>query len=330
MIHEQPPQDMKTQDPADPLTREAIDWLIRLDDAPHDAGLRAAADAWRRSNPDRAAAWGRAEKAWSWLADPVPDPVGRGRRAAHRQRKHTGQRWLAGLAGAMAAGLLMLYLPALLTSLRADYATATAELRKVVLEDGTMVELGPQTALDVRFTAGRRAVVLLSGEAFFNVTADHSRPFEVEAGELFIVVTGTAFDVHLQDNAVSVGVEHGSVDVRSSLPASSSPVRLKPGDQVTVDRRSGVARRTTVAPEDVAAWREHRMFVENATVAEVVEALRRYQSGWIVLADDGLARQKVAGLYDLRDPDQALRILVGPFGGQVREVTPLLRIVSGP
>jgi len=330
MVHEQPTPDMKTREPADPLTREAIDWLIRLSEAPHDAGLRAAAEAWRRADADRAVAWGRAERAWSWLADPAPDPVGLDRRTAQRQRKPVGRRWLAGVGGAVGACLLMLYLPALLTSLRADYATATAELRKVVLDDGTTVELAPQTALDIRFTADRRAVVLLSGEAFFKVAADDSRPFDVEAGELAVRVTGTAFDVRLQDTAVSVSVEHGSVDARSSFPSSSSPVRLTAGDQLTVDRRSGVARRTTVVPGDVAAWREHRMFVENATVADVVDALRRYQPGWIVLADEGLGRQKVAGLYDLRDPDQALRILVGPFGGQVREMTPLLRIISGP
>jgi transmembrane sensor len=319
---------MKPSKSADPLTQEAIDWLIRIADAPDDGGLRAAADAWRRRTPEHAEAWARAERAWSWLADPVVDPAAAVPPIVARRRVR--RRWLVGVAGALAAGLLMLFLPSLATNLGADFATTTAELRKVVLEDGTVVELAPQTALDVRFTAGRRSVALLSGQAFFEVAYSSERPFEVLAGELSVIVTGTAFDVRLQGNAVSVAVEHGSVEARSSFAASLSPVRLQAGDQLTVDRRSGVAMRTRVVPQDVGAWREHRMFVDNATVAEVVDTLRRYRPGWIVLADDNLAQQKVAGLYDLGDPDQALRILVGPFGGRVREVTPLLRIISGP
>lgn len=328
---------MTISEPTDPLTREAIDWLMRIDDAPNDVELRAAAEAWRQAGPERGRAWQRAEKAWRWLADPTPDPVGRPQHmasmpAVHSLQRHrsSGCRWLAGAAGALAAALMLLYMPSMLANLRADFATTTAELRSLTLEDGTKVDLAPQTALDVRFTADRRSVVLLSGEAYFDVVANPARPFEVKAGELSVLVTGTAFDVRMREGALVVGVEHGTVQAHSSFVASSTPVRLAPGDQLMVDRRTGAARRTRVPPGEMGAWREHRMFVEKATVAEVVDTLRRYHSGWIVLADDGLAQQHVAGLYDLRDPDQALRILVGPFGGRVHEVTPLLRVISGP
>lgn len=331
------PRNMTTSEPADPLTREAIDWLMRIEDAPHDVELRAAAEAWRRAGPERALAWERAEKAWRWLADPTPDPVGDTRRPAstasvHRltRRKPARGRWLAAAAGALAAALMLLYLPSVLTNLRADFSTATAELRQITLEDGTMVELAPQTALDVRFTADRRSVRLLSGEAFFRVVSNPARPFDVQARELSVLVTGTAFDVRMLESSLTVSVEHGSVQAHASFPASSPPVRLEPGDQLTIDRRDGVSRQARVSPQEVGSWREHRMFVEKATVAEVVDVLQRYHSGWIVIADRGLARQQVAGLYDLRDPDQALRILVGPFGGRIREVTPLLRVISGP
>lgn len=328
---------MTISNPADPLTKEAIDWLMRLEEAPADIELRAAARAWREANPEHARAWSKAERAWHWLADPKPDAVGHPRDlpatpAGDRlqMRRPTGRRWAVAIAGAIAACLMLLYAPSVVTSLRSDFATTTAELRQITLEDGTTIALAPRTALDVRFTANRRSVVLLSGEAFFDVVADARRPFEVQAGELSVLVTGTAFDVRMRKESVAVGVEHGSVEARPSSPASFSPVRLGPGDQLVVDRRTGAVRRTRVPTDEVASWREYRMFVERATVAEVVDALQRYHSGWIVLADRGLAQQQVAGLYDLRDPDQALRILVEPFGGRVHEVTPLLRIISGP
>lgn len=334
---------MKAGEPADPLTREAIDWLIRLADSPGDGRLRLAAETWRHADPRHAEAWDRAEKAWSWLADPAPDP-GLDRTGAVRPRargpgwqpvarRAGGRRWATGAMAAslavVAAALLLVLLPSLTVGLRADFATATAERRSVVLEDGSTVELGPRTAIDVRFAGGRRSVVLLGGEAFFSVMADPARPFEVQAADLAVRVTGTAFDVHMQGESLRVAVERGSVEAGSSRPGASAPVRLGAGDELVLDRRTGALRQARVSPADVGLWREHRLFVENGTVAEVVDVLRRYQPGWIVLADDALGRRQVAGLYDLRDPDQALRILVGPFGGQVRQVTPFLRIVSG-
>lgn len=326
---------MTTSEPADPLTREAIDWLIRIESAPQDADLRAAAESWRRAGPDRALAWARAERAWQWLGDPAPDSVQQVRASALYEDWSSGEPrrsrpWLVGVAGALVAGLMLLFLPAMLKSLRADFSTATAELRQVMLEDGSLVELAPQTAIDIRFNKDRRSVRLLSGEAFFRVTPEPSRPFEVQASELSVLVTGTAFDVRMLEQSLTVSVEHGSVQAQSGLTGLSPSVRLGAGDQLTLDRRNGALLQTRVPYQDVASWREHRVFFEKATVAEVVDILQRYTPGWIVIADRNLARQQVAGLYDLRDPDQALRILVGPFGGRVREMTPLMKVITGP
>jgi transmembrane sensor len=122
-------------------------------------------------------------------------------------------------------------------------------------------------------------------------------------------------------------VQRGAVEARA---ARANPVHLGPGDQLTIERRSGAMQQTRIPPEEVASWRDYRLFVEGASVAEVVEELRRYRSGWIVFADSKLAHRQVTGLYDLRDPDRALRALIGPFGGQVREIAPLLTVVSSP
>lgn len=316
------PTNMPPGDPLQPLIEQATDWLMRLDDAPADAALRAGAEAWRTADPAHGRAWDRAERAYRLMARM---PASRPRRAAAVAR-----RWLGGAVLALAACLLLLYVPGMLTYLRADVATGTAELRRATLPDGSVVELAAQSVLDVRFSAERRSVTLLAGQAFFNVTSQAGRPFEVLAGDLAVTVVGTAFDVHLQAEATTVGVQHGTVQVSSVRPNPPIAVRLAAGDQLTVERSGGAVRRARVASDEIAAWRDHRLFVEGATVGAVVDELRRYESGWIVIADRSLAGQQVTGLYDLRDPDRALRLLIAPFGGQVREITPFLKVVSGP
>lgn len=318
--------DTTTGESTEALIEQATDWLLRLEDAPADSRVRAAAAAWRDAAPAHAQAWQRAERAYRLIS--ARNPAGRTAPAvvpiARPRRKRP--LWVAGVAAALAACLMLVYLPDLTLQLQADVVTRTAEARDVTLEDGSVVQLAPRTALSVRFSDERRSVALLAGQAFFSVQPNAARPFDVTAGDVTVTVVGTAFDVRVSDETLVVGVQQGTVDVRSAR----STTRLRAGDQLAIRRQQGGQQQTKVPPDEVAAWRDRRLFVEDMTVADVVDELRRYTPGWIVLTDDALARRQVTGLYDLRHPDRALRALVGPFGGTVREVTPMLQIVSGP
>jgi transmembrane sensor len=230
----------------------------------------------------------------------------------------------------MAACLLFFPPASLLVRFQSDYSTSVAELRRLILEDGTVVHLGPRSALDVHYTPARRSLRLLAGEAMFEVTANRARPFVVGAAELEITVTGTVFDVRLAPASTTVDIQSGSVAVRYDRGTPAAELRLSPGDRLVVDPAAGTVLHDRISPEDVAPWRDGRLFVKAATIAQVVEELRRYQPGWILIADDRLAAQQVTGLYDLHDPVRALRALVQPSGGRVQQVTPFLHILLGP
>ncbi|WP_231711579.1 FecR family protein [Xanthobacter dioxanivorans] len=174
----------------------------------------------------------------------------------------------------------------------------------------------------------RRHVTLLSGEAFFEVTPDASRPFVVAAGGVDVTVLGTAFNVALSADTTAVELAHGSVRVAPGQAGGQPGATLTPGETVVVDRGTGAMQKETIALDDIAAWRNGQIFVNDATIGSVVERLRRYHRAWISLPDAALAAQRVTGLYDLRDPDRALRALVQPYGGQVHEISPYLRVVS--
>lgn len=316
----------------------AMDWLLRIEAAPGDAMLRSQLEAWRSADPAHARAWTRAQKAWSVVGDSRPAyaaewpvrPTGRSRSGSVGARHGTAWRWGVAASLAIAAGLFLLFMPTIVTSLRADHATVTAELRDISLEDGSRVHLGPRSALDVRFAPDRRTVTLLDGGAFFEVVSDPRRPFVVSAGGIDVVVAGTAFDVRLSKELIVVEVRSGIVDLRGGAVGLASPARLAAGDRARVERATGNIRLDKVSPDEIAAWRDRRLFVEGASVADVVEELSRYRSGWIVLADSRLAAQRVTGLFDLTDTDHALTAIVQPFNGRVHSVTPYLQILSAP
>lgn len=319
----------------DAALREATDWLLRLREAPEDAALLAGLRHWLAADPAHARAWERANRAWQIIGEVQPSSgrTDAGTRAMPPARKGKPPRQYprigVGLVAlALAACLTLVFLPSLLVRLHADHATAAAETRRIALEDGSRVHLAPQSAVTIAYTEAARSVRLISGRAFFEVAPDAQRPFTVSAGGLEATALGTAFDVAVSDRTVSVSVATGAVGVWQDGGARTEMARLGPGDRLQLDRLSGSATRTRVAPEEVADWRDGQLFVAAATVAELVEALAPYYAGWILITDESLARAQVTGLYDLHDPERALRAIVQPAGGQVRRVTPLLYVLS--
>ncbi|WP_172428606.1 FecR family protein [Azospirillum brasilense] len=319
-----------------------MDWLLRLQAKPNDPGLRRGLAAWIAADGDHARAWAQAERTWALIGAVPPVHSARwesaGRSAVRetplprRRLRWTAGRWAAGLGlagAALAASLMLMVGSDALTRLRADQTTGAGELRSVTLADGSTVHLGPRSAIDTEDGPNRRGVRLLAGEAFFEVTPNPARPFVVEAGGVAVTVVGTAFDVRLDPASTTVSVKSGVVAVRHD-GGPTMEERLGAGQRLTVDRAGGRTVRGEMAPGDVATWREGYLFVDNATVAEVVDELRRYQPGWILLESDQLAGRRVTGLYDLRQPERALQAIVQPHGGRLRTLTPFLHVLSMP
>ncbi|MDF2998714.1 MAG: hypothetical protein K0R27_4351 [Xanthobacteraceae bacterium] len=309
---------------------EATDWLLRLNEAPRDPALARALDTWLAASDAHRDAFERASRVWQLMGEvpPAYAHVWQQRPGPRPTRRRPSWR-AAAVVTAMAACLLALvFYPALLLRLQADYITPTGGSRTVTLEDGSVVELGAGSALAVDLSEGRRAVRLLAGEAFFEVRRDPARPFTVDAGGVDIEVLGTGFNVRLSCLTTSIELAHGAVALRYAAAGAEAQARLAPGEMAVVDRLAGTMETRAIAPEDIAAWRSGRLFVQDAAIGAVVEQLQRYHGAWISLPDGALAAQKVTGLYDLHDPDRALRALVQPYGGTVREISPYVRVLS--
>ena len=321
---------------------EAMDWLLRLETSPGDPAARRGLEQWLAQSPENRVAFDRACRTWELIGavPPVHAKTWRGLAASSgkaappnpnraRRRFWPQSRTGRGLAVAvaMAACLaLVAAFPSFRIGWEADYTTGTAGSRIVHLADGSRVILGADSAIQAEVSDAGRLVRLLAGEAFFDVVRDEGRPFRVEAGEVEVTVLGTRFDVRLSSAATSVELAHGAVAVATG--ALAAPQTLAAGESIVVDHATGNMQRGTIAPEDVGAWRDNRLFVDGATIGSVVEVIRRYHPGWVGLADADLAAERVTGLYDLRNPDRALRALVEPYGGTVWSFSPYGRLIS--
>jgi transmembrane sensor len=312
----------------------ASDWLIALSEQPANEELRARFEAWLAANPDHRRDWAEIAGTAEVLGHAEPAHRHEWGEFVRRRRAERGsasrgvgrRRWAVLAALATAACLAFVLGGNLMLRFEADYMTATAERHRVQLADGTVVLLAPESAIDVAYAEGARRVRLLKGRAYFEVAADR-RPFAVQAGDVEARDIGTAFDVGLDARGVDVAVREGIVDVSASRHAAVAE-RLEAGDWVRVTPTGRVERGRQPA-DQVASWMQGQLVVKNRPVGEVVDALRPYFDGLVVLRGAALADQPLTGVYNLSDPVEALRAVARAQGATLHRISPWLIVISG-
>lgn len=299
----------------DPVLDAATDWLIRLSERRGDLALQKDFAAWLAASPRHAEVWASLNATYGAIGQAA------GVAPAARRRIIPKQAWRGVAMGLAAAMAVALFAPQLLTLLRADYRTGTAQMRTVRLADGTTVRLGPQSAIRVAYSAQARDVELLSGQALFTVTHNAARPFHVRAGDVTATDLGTVFGVRRSDAATEVGVRAGRVRVTGD----GAPADLAAGDTIRADGTAASVLHG--APALAAAWADGRILARDSTIAQVIDELRPWYGGHILLADAATGMRRVNGVYDPHDVVGALQALLGNGRGDMVRITPWLIIV---
>ncbi|MFJ5237316.1 FecR family protein [Pseudomonas neuropathica] len=305
----------------------AFAWLSLLHDRPS-AGDQLTFSRWLRADPAHAEAYAQAQVVWELsegpartLADEEAFALQDYLNAMDRPRRSPVLRWSGALA--MAACLLLMvslgtgWQPQRwIDDLGADYVSAPGEIRTVTLADQSQVTLDADSAIAVDFSRGERHVQLRRGVGFFTVTHT-GEPFVVEAEKGQARVLGTQFEVRLQPHGAQVTVLSGRVGVTADRDGEQQI--LTAGQQLAY--AEGTAEKLHAVDSDAQlAWRQGWLTYYKSTLADVVEDLRRYYPGRIVLLNDELAARKVSGSFPSKDPQAVLSSLQGVLGFEQHQV----------
>jgi transmembrane sensor len=305
----------------------ALAWLSLLHDQPS-SGDQATFSQWLQADPAHAEAYARAQVLWELsegpartLADEDALALQGYLNAMNRSRRGSVRRWSAALV--MAACLLLMvslgsgWQPSRwIDDLGADYVSAPGEIRTVILADQSQVTLDADSAIAVDFSRGERHVQVRRGAGFFSVTHT-GEPFVVDAENGQARVFGTQFEVRLRPHGAQVTVLSGRVGVTAGKNAEQQI--LTAGQQVAYGEGSA-EKLHAVDSEAQLAWRQGWLNYYKATLADVVEDLRRYHPGRIVLLDDELAQRRVSGSFPSKDPLAVLNSLQGVLGFEQHQV----------
>jgi transmembrane sensor len=168
---------------------------------------------------------------------------------------------------------------------RAQVIIPYGKRSQIILADGTKIWLNAGSTLSypVSFTGNSREVYL-SGEAFFEVSTDRSKPFYVITGDLRIKVTGTRFNVtSYSDDVVTQAVlVEGKIEAAKNRLFSRS-VELSPGECIVYDRKENKIQKDKVDVELYTSWVNGYLLIENEPVVEIFKKLERYYDKKIVV-----------------------------------------------
>ncbi len=171
----------------------------------------------------------------------------------------------------------------------AELVVPCGEQMRVVLQDGTVVQLNSDTRLKYpkKFGIFTRTVELW-GEGYFEVAKEKDRPFVVDLGDINVKVTGTKFNVkaYTAESNLWVTLDEGGVLLKDT---KGKEYPLHPGESAEYNRRSGVCQISRPENmEQITSWRSKGLNFYLTPLKEIVKVLERQYDVHFIVPDSSL------------------------------------------
>lgn len=155
--------------------------------------------------------------------------------------------------------------------------TADSAARTVILPDKSEIKLSPGASLSFRkknFGEAARSIKA-DGKIFCSITRDEEHPFEITAGESFIRVLGTKFQIISSDSLTTVDVISGKV-LFSAKDNKKHGVTMTRGMSAILYEDTETPVTTTPACLNPAVWATNIFDYHNAPIDSVLAELSAF------------------------------------------------------
>lgn len=305
-------------------------------------------DQWLEGDSRRLGAFVRAQAAWIHAEravalgkmpeteaapslEPVLEPAWAPAREAPRRRA-PDRRMVLGGGAALAAAFAGAWVVS--SGQRRTLESGVGEIRRLTLKGGTVLTLDTDTRVDVAVSSDDRRLELVRGKLFVDAPRWRNLPLVVRAGDLVLETAQGAFGLQNLGKAPIVALVTGG-----ELIASQSPGMFGTKRTVTVEKdhaltlasnerlaASGVRPVAAAQQAQLLAWREGMLSFGGEVLGDAVRAFDRYGPVRIVVADPGLARQRITGLFKADDPRGFATAIAASLGGVVETQGETIRI----
>ncbi len=212
-------------------------------------------------------------------------------------------------------------------------STKNSSKTSLILSDGTKVWLNAGSSLtyDTSYNKVVREVSL-TGEAFFDVTKNKTKPFIIHTSKFDIKVLGTEFNVksYSTDRTTEASLIRGSIEV-TFKDNPNRKIILRPNEKIVVNNNTGPEtaylknNRKTAEVPDIAimglthehntgtiietSWVENKLIFQDESFEDISHQLERWYGVTIVFNNNQLKENHLTGNFKNETIRQALDAL---------------------
>lgn len=238
----------------------------------------------------------------------------------------------------LAVSILYILNPVQESVLKLDrYLTRVGEHKSHQLADSSVIHLNTGTEILSDFSDLHRRIILVRGEAYFEVTKDPERPFIVEIGNEQVTVLGTSFNVRKNELGFSVAVSEGEIAIHPSADpllsgspliaeegemsdAGSGQYRVQAGWMVEINKSDKMMASYVDDIESITSWTSGIMTFDGVTLIDFVKELNRYSPKKILIEDPEIMNKIINATIRTDSINSALKAI---------EIGSSLKIIHG-
>ncbi len=309
------------------LIVEAAQWLARSKSPDFTESDAEALQQWRSTSSTHEYIWNKALEIDQSFGS-VPANVGMNVLDRRRVASRRGVlKMLGALTIAPSAGW-WLYRSSTGQALRADFRTGTGERKTVQLNDATRVELNTASAIDVDANSLAISIRLIEGEILLDASRAGTRtalPCEINTAHASLASTGARIMVRCAAGHTDLVVLEGAA---MAAPASTAQRFIVPAGRKVRITQEGAGELTPVT-DGVDGWVLGVLFADRMRLDQFLSELARYRRG-IIKCDPSIASLPVSGAFQLKDPDEILRLLAKSLPIRIQQRTSYWINVTAP
>jgi transmembrane sensor len=198
---------------------------------------------------------------------------------------------------------------------------AENEVQELNLNDGSKVTLNAQSVIKYPKTfKGKKRVIKLEGEAYFEVAHDSTKPFVIEAGNSQVEVLGTSFSVSAYKNSdrVEVVVNTGKVSL-SDINNPDKKIILTAGQKGELFKSTGELAETENTDVNFIAWKTKKLIFVDESLERVVALLNKVYRKNIVIQNSSLKSCPITVTFDNQTFDSVLKVISTTIDVNIQE-----------
>ena len=184
----------------------------------------------------------------------------------------------------------------------------------LTLDDGSRVWLNSGSKLKYPHDfSSRRREVFLTGEGYFEVESDASRPFIVHTKRLNVRATGTRFNVNVSsiEKAAQITLIEGKISVSKNVAGGKTVEisKMEPSQHLAFDTLSGSFNLLSEDTYRFIAWKDGKLIFRNEPLEDVIKRIGYFYNVDIELKDEKLKEYRYRATFEEESLDEILHLL---------------------